>query len=298
MCGAATAFWANPCGEWIYDRCTRCGHVDLRQQPSLEQLQDYYDDVYYYSQDAFARTVVRRYVTAVERATDRAGVLERRVLEVGCNTGTLLLALRDRGWEVGGTELGKRFRSVANARGLDVRPGLGDWATERFSVIVCFHVLEHVPDAMAELGAMRDHVCPGGVVVVKTPNVGCLAARLLQGEWEWSSPPAHLRLYSPSSLEQELVRAGFDVLDMGSTRGNARPFPFLAARALGLRLRGRRRRYTPGLDPRHVPVSDRPWYKAAERVGGAISLLGLPVQPLIGRLMLAPELDAVARRPC
>lgn len=289
----ATAFWANPCGEWIYDRCKSCGHVELRQHPAIEQLQHYYDSVYQYSEEDFRRAARQRYLSAVEDAVKWAALSDRTVLEVGCNTGALLAVLRQKGWTVAGTEPGGRFRRVAQERGLDVRPHLADWVGKRFGVVVCFHVLEHMLDASAELRVVRDMLHAGGVLVVKTPNVTCLTARLFPAEWEWSSPPAHVRLYSPASLGLELARAGFELLDLVSLRGNARPLPFLVARALGLRLKGHRRP-TPGLDADHVPVSRKGWYRMAETIAGVVSLLGLPVQPLVNHSMLAPELGAVA----
>lgn len=290
-------FWTSPYGDWVYDRCGRCGHVDLREPPSPDQLQHYYDDVYQLPQDGYRRSVMRRYVSAVELAAAHVGLGRCRVLEVGCNTGLLLLALRERGWEVAGTEPGKQFRTLAQGRGLDVRSGLQDWSQERFHLIVSFHVLEHVPDANADLRAIRDRMEAGGMVVLKTPNASSLPARLFPGEWEWTSPPAHLRLYSPTSLRLALLGAGFENIGMRSTPGNGRPFPFLAARALGLRIRGRDRRYTPGLDPRHIPVSGRSWYRASERIGRALSFMGFPFQPVFDRLMLAPELEAIAVNP-
>ena len=287
-------FWANPCGEWVYDRCQSCGHVQLRQRPSREDLQRYYDAVYEYPEKGFARAVARRYVNTVEHAADEVVVAERRLLEVGCNTGVLLAALRGRGWKVSGTEPSRRFRAVAHSRGLDVRRSLADWADERFSLIICFHVLEHVPDVEAELAAIRQCLSAGGALVGKTPNAACIAARLFPGEWEWSSPPAHLRLFSGASLRSTLDAAGFEARAIWCERGNARPLPFQLLRALALRLRGRSRRYTPGLDSRHVPVAGRVWYRAAEHLGAILGALGAPLTPIMRAVALLPELTFVA----
>lgn len=297
VCASPVTFWANPCGDWTYNRCESCGHVDLEGQPELKELERYYSEVYQNSAESFAWAVEHRYVSAVERAAARIGISKRRLLEVGCNSGQLLVAMRKRGWDVAGTELGTRFRATARSQGLDVRMGLEDWVHERFSMIVSFHVLEHVSDARSELRKMRDRLDPGGALILKTPNVDCLFARVFPAEWEWTSPPAHLRLYSASSLVRQLTGVGFEVIGIKSAPGNSRPLPFLVARALGLRLRGSDRRYTPGLDPRHRPVSGRGWYKALERLGRGISFIGLPIQPLLNGLMLAPELEAIARRP-
>jgi len=295
VCGGSVILWARPCGDWSYDRCQVCGHVELRQRPSREELQRYYDAIYEYSEERFAGAVARRYVKAVEDGAIHALRRPRRILEVGCNTGVLLVALRERGWQVAGTELSRRFRAVAHSRGLEVRTDLRDWIGEQFDIIVCFHVIEHMPDVNAELGAMRKLLRAPGVLAIKTPNATCLAARLFPNEWEWSSPPAHLRLFTPASLRRSIEAAGFDVLRLATERGNARPLPFQAMRALAIRLRGRARRFTPGLDHRHVPIAHQLWYRSLEGIGGIVGALGAPFAPVLRRLSLLPELTAFAR---
>lgn len=294
VCGAGTQPWARPYGEWQYVRCAACGHVALDDVPSAEELERYYSAQYRYSEASFQHAVEARYLACVDWAQTVAGRRAQTVLEVGCNTGTLLQALRDRGLSVAGVELGDQFRNEGVARGLDVRHSLDAFAGRRVEMLVAFHVIEHVPDLAAELRAWRAHVEAGGLLVVKTPNVECLAARLIRGEWEWSCPPAHINLFSTASLAQALTAAGFRVLRSRTEQGNARSLPFQVARAAGLVLRGRSRRYAPGLDPRPTPISSAGWYKAAEAMGRILSVLGAPAAPLLAARRLLPELTVVA----
>lgn len=66
-------------------------------------------------------------------------------------------------------------------------PSLG----ERFALVVSFQVIEHVPDPVGFLGALKACVAPGGTLVVTTPN------RLMSV----SENPYHLREWTAPELE-------------------------------------------------------------------------------------------------
>jgi SAM-dependent methyltransferase len=77
----------------------------------------------------------------------------RRVIDVGCGSGALLAALRDRGVEVLGYDLAAASLAACRARGLDARAvdlasthSLG----ERADVVVSTEVAEHLSEASAE----------------------------------------------------------------------------------------------------------------------------------------------------
>ena len=90
-----------------------------------------------------------------------------------------------------------------------------------FDVVVLFHVIEHVPDPIGFLELCRRITRPNGRLILKTPNVASLVARLTGAGWHWLCPPAHLWLYSPPTLERLLKRVGYQPRYLRSTRGDA-----------------------------------------------------------------------------
>ena len=78
----------------------------------------------------------------------------RRVIDVGCGTGALLAALRDRGCEVAGLEYAEAALDYCRARRLDVRKfdlereDLHEGLT--FDVAVSMEVAEHLPERVSE----------------------------------------------------------------------------------------------------------------------------------------------------
>lgn len=87
----------------------------------------------------------------------------------------------------------------------------------RFDLIICYHVLEHIPDDRAAMAELYRVLAPGGVCVVQTPfgegdiyeddRVDTPAGRLAAFGQE-----DHVRVYSVAGLTERLRAAGFRVL--------------------------------------------------------------------------------------
>lgn len=101
----------------------------------------------------------------------------RRILDIGCSSGALGAALRERqGARVVGIEGDEAYAADAGAR-LDavVTADLETWdpgtLREAFDCVICADVLEHLRDPEAVLARLAAVVEPGGAVVVSLPNV-------------------------------------------------------------------------------------------------------------------------------
>jgi SAM-dependent methyltransferase len=139
---------------------------------------------------------------------------------------------------------------MARSLGVDVFCGyVKDFAAESrgtFGAIVCFEVIEHVPDPVGMLDEMHALLAPGGFLIVSVPNAG--DPYCLKQDWSSSMPPVHINFFNRTSLAAALCRAGFAVRKMRSP-----PIPTTSVRnlygtaglllrapwLLGLRLLGR-----------------------------------------------------------
>jgi SAM-dependent methyltransferase len=156
----------------------------------------------------------------------------RRILDVGCSDGTLGASLRGRGAEVWGIEYDAHFASVASAR-LD-RVLQGDAAAivrdleghDRFDVVVCADVLEHLPQPAETLGRVRRLLTPGGCCVVSLPNVRFYTTFIelgLRGRWPRRDrgvhDRTHLSWFTDRDARDMFAGAGFA---LETTRTNYR----------------------------------------------------------------------------
>lgn len=80
---------------------------------------------------------------------------------------------------------------------------------EMYDVVTSFNVLEHVADPHGFLSAVLERVKPGGLIVVTTPNPGCIHAKVKGLErWNMVCPPHHINLFSKQSLLEMLEQRG------------------------------------------------------------------------------------------
>src|SRR5262249_20591793 len=125
----------------------------------------------------------------IANAGDLLDLLPRggRLLEIGCACGFLLVAARDRGFAVTGVEMSKWASEHARSQyGLDVRCArLEDLAlpADGFDVAVMADVIEHLTEPRRTLAEVRRLLKPGGRLLLLTPDVGSLAARIAGQRW-------------------------------------------------------------------------------------------------------------------
>jgi SAM-dependent methyltransferase len=141
----------------------------------------------------------------------RARESSPRVLDIGCATGSLLAALKERGWDTIGLEIAREEAEYARARGLDVRAKALEEArfeSGAFDAVCASHLIEHLTDPASFTEALYRVVRPGGRIYITTPNIDGFQAQLFGGKWR-SAIFDHLYLFSRATLSGLFERHGF-----------------------------------------------------------------------------------------
>ena len=192
--------------------CSDCGHGTLDEYPAASAVADAYTD----AADPVSLREEAGQVATGHRAFARLEkvVPPGRFGDIGCWTGSLLVAGRERGWDVAGVEPSAWASTRARDRGLDVRTaGLEDhgWEPGSFRAIAMCDVLEHLEDPERAVDEVHDLLEPGGAFYLTVPDAGSLLARAMGRRW-WSVLPMHLQYFTRASMGRMLNAHGFRVV--------------------------------------------------------------------------------------
>ncbi len=104
----------------------------------------------------------------------------RRILDVGCGNGYLAELLTQRGYDVTGIErpegVSRQFPDSVRFLPADLERGLP--ALDRYDVIICADILEHLRDPGGLLRSLKPHLAPNGYFLCSLPNSGNIHFRL------------------------------------------------------------------------------------------------------------------------
>jgi 2-polyprenyl-3-methyl-5-hydroxy-6-metoxy-1,4-benzoquinol methylase len=153
-----------------------------------------------------------------------------KVLDIGCNDGTVSAQFLQLGAEVHGIDLGEE--NVRRARGRGIEAQVCN-ARERlpypdgaFDVVFVGELLEHLYDTEVFLKETHRVLRRGGAVVLTTPNLASLANRLrmLCGYYPKMMSPFlsegmgdHIHLFTADTLELLLEKTGFSFVEITSS---------------------------------------------------------------------------------
>ena len=201
----------------------RCGVCDLVYvNPTFDE--DHYQSVYASAeyQEIVRDLGISSHDYRVRRfGTERVGIMEThlrsrdgqrvRYLDVGCSTGFVVEAARDRGWNATGIDLNPSAVEFGRCRGLDLRTvALEDagFPAASFDAISLFDVLEHLLAPVRTLRACIDLLAPGGILFLYVPNYDSASRLLMGSDAHFIWPTHHLNYYTPATLRDFLSRNG------------------------------------------------------------------------------------------
>ena len=255
--------------------CPTCGGAFTYPRPTAEMLADFYRETYFSAQTPFGYTdycgdslaaanAERMWGEVLRWAPEVALVRPRRLLDVGSATGELLAAAQQDGWTTLGVELSDWAADVARrSHGVHVVPEVTDVPEDDpFGLVTMFHVVEHLPDPVPTLQAVRRLISPDGLLAAEVPHWRSLGRLVRRASWSQLRPPEHINFLTLRSMALLLDRAGFVPVRMDT------PYPHLHDRWRAARGTTRAKATTSVV-----------WAMAAERlhVGGYLRVLARPV---------------------
>lgn len=189
--------------------CKKCGLVYLEQPDNIKEVYDFYSNSYsgYYKQEEVNDARFQLIKPYLQK--------RKSVIEIGCSRGDFLLRVKPYAGRISGIELKKedvRYARRNNRLNIFELPVEEFKCKEKFDIVCCFQVFEHIPDPNLFLRSLRKIIKPRGIIFIEVPSIDDPLLNLyrLPGFDKFYFKSYHLYLYSKETLRKILKKNGFD----------------------------------------------------------------------------------------
>jgi SAM-dependent methyltransferase len=203
VCGSESVAIGFVPARFPLRRCARCGHRFL-ELGGFDVSAAYGDGYEGFRPDATFDARMRAFFEQHVLPRAPGGSL----LDVGCGGGALLRIATALGFDALGFDLSPAAVAACEAKGLRAVAGdflTHDFGAQRFGLITCWDVLEHLPDPRPFVERAHALLEPGGWFVAKVPLHGEVSVRAVASIPRLAGPvlsvPVHVQFYTRHSLD-------------------------------------------------------------------------------------------------
>ena len=192
--------------RYRYLRCNVCELVYLDPLPSAQLVRTTYKGDYVFRVNDTALQRFESITTKVIQQMRTMNPRGRSLLDIGAGYGTGVRLAVHEGLDACGIEPAQNlFRSARNQLGSRmIRADFDQYlkqSSRKFDFILLIHVIEHVRNPQAFIRNVITRLNPNGILYIETPNSQSHLLRIEQDLYTFLTPPDHIHLFGPSSLE-------------------------------------------------------------------------------------------------
>lgn len=204
--------------------CSNCGHGEMENPPTTNDLQKYYQDEYWSQRSTTVETAVNNDTDYIKnpRAIHQTDFVMKEihcssiinVLEIGAGTAYASLLLRDKcqnsEMHLHACEPGQQWEDYYQRQGIRKVANYFPFETdERFDYVHTSHWLEHTLNLDETLSKLRDIINPSGYLFIEVPNTEHFYWDLPMGD------TPHIHFFTAKSLVKALENHDFNCVNVG-----------------------------------------------------------------------------------
>lgn len=193
--------------------CKKCGLMQSIPRMSADQYRFFYESDEYrrlYNGNDFLNTF-RSYFKDGRGESIYQTVIKfkntgsiKTVLEFGAAGGWNLLPFIKQGISARGYDLSRELVKLGNEKGINLCCGGLDDVEGKYDVIIVNHVIEHFTDFLSDVGKLKSHLNPDGIMYVAVPDIRNFSKEQLQN--------AHTYYFTAETLEYYMGRCGLEMI--------------------------------------------------------------------------------------
>lgn len=206
--------------EFTIVKCTQCLLLITSPRPETQHLAKYYLSKDYISHASGAKSLFDNLYLLARKFTHswKAAILKeispnKQILDYGCGTGSLLIYLRNNGWNATGIEPSPDARRIAEASANGGIYESIDDVNEKYELITLWHVLEHIPDLGQTISKLKSHLTPKGKLLIAVPNPTSWESSKYGANWAAYDVPRHLWHFNQTSINLLFRKMGFKLVN-------------------------------------------------------------------------------------
>tara|TARA_Y100001968_G_scaffold117996_1_gene107449 strand:- start:948 stop:1892 length:945 start_codon:yes stop_codon:yes gene_type:complete len=207
-----------------YIEC-QCGHVYLRNRPSIKSLQKLYSPKFnnYYSfsktigsVSAFFRNILLKKKARTYLKYLR-GKHQYKIIDIGCGDCSLIFQFK------------KILGAKADISAVDIFPANSKVLQEKqinfyhgriedldinnkFDLIICNQIIEHVADIDLFILSLKNISKQNGIIIFETPNTDSFDKYLFGKYWGGYHPPQHFEIFNENRLKEKFNQHKLNVI--------------------------------------------------------------------------------------
>jgi 2-polyprenyl-3-methyl-5-hydroxy-6-metoxy-1,4-benzoquinol methylase len=210
-----------PGGKYLrHVKCNNCHLVYVNPIEKVDRLTWYYSTATNTSAPTIRESYLRTAKSQVELIKKYRK--DTSILDIGCAQGFFLFEASKAGYITKGVELSRDAARYAKEEfGLDVEIGPFEelqFPENHFDVVTLWQVLEHLSYPLVVLKEVNRILKPGGLLIVSTPNMAGIPAKILRKKW-WDIKRLHINQFTTKTLMDILHSAGFQNISSTSYNG-------------------------------------------------------------------------------